>query len=63
MFSLQLLGHDLRLSLKTDNWQAQTEKEIALCSNNTTALCDYMALTGWDLEAESPEEVDRELCS
>ncbi|XP_052126016.1 synaptojanin-1 [Frankliniella occidentalis] len=56
--SFKLLGHTLQLSLKTDNWQAQTEKEIALCSNNTTALCDYMALSGWDLDAESPDEVD-----
>ncbi|KAJ1520146.1 hypothetical protein ONE63_004363 [Megalurothrips usitatus] len=56
--SLNLLGHTLQLTLKTANWRAQTEKEIALCSNNTIALCDYAALSGVNLEAESPDEVD-----
>lgn len=55
----QLMGHTLQLSLKTGSWREQTEKEIALCSNNTTALCEYSALSGWDIDAESPDEVDR----
>ena len=30
----------LRLNLKTPNWKEQAEKEIELCTNNTTPLCD-----------------------
>ncbi|GFG38407.1 hypothetical protein Cfor_12437, partial [Coptotermes formosanus] len=36
----QLCGHVLRLNLKTPNWKEQAEKEIELCTNNTTPLCD-----------------------
>jgi hypothetical protein len=37
---VQLCGHVLRLNLKTPNWKEQAEKEIELCTNNTTPLCD-----------------------
>jgi hypothetical protein len=39
-FCVQLCGHVLRLNLKTPNWKEQAEKEIELCTNNTTPLCD-----------------------
>nr|CAD7201064.1 unnamed protein product [Timema douglasi] len=34
----QICGHELKLSLKTPDWCAQSEKEIELCSNNTVPL-------------------------
>jgi hypothetical protein len=30
----------LRLNLKTPNWKEQAEKELELCTNNTTPLCE-----------------------
>lgn len=36
---LQLCGHTLKLSLKTPDWQIQTEREIELCTSNTVPLC------------------------
>jgi hypothetical protein len=30
----------LSLNLKTPDWKEQAEKEIELCTNNTTPLCD-----------------------
>lgn len=43
--STQLCGHNIKLSLKTTDWVSEAESELALCSNNTTPLCEYDSLT------------------
>uniref|UniRef100_A0A8D8SPY4 phosphoinositide 5-phosphatase n=1 Tax=Cacopsylla melanoneura TaxID=428564 RepID=A0A8D8SPY4_9HEMI len=35
---MQICGHQVRLSLKTEDWLSQFRREIALCSNNTIPL-------------------------
>lgn len=37
--SIRIRGIDFHINLKTENWIAQVEREIALCSNNTVQLC------------------------
>lgn len=37
--SIRIRGIDFHINLKTENWVAQVEREIALCSNNTVQLC------------------------
>lgn len=37
--SILIRGIDFHINLKTENWVAQVEREIALCSSNTVQLC------------------------
>lgn len=37
--SIRIRGIDFHINLKTENWIAQVEREIALCSSNTVQLC------------------------
>lgn len=37
--SIRIRGIDFHINLKTENWIAQVEREIALCSNNSVQLC------------------------
>ncbi|XP_031638466.1 synaptojanin-1 [Contarinia nasturtii] len=37
--SIRIRGIDFHINLKTENWLAQVEREIALCTTNTVQLC------------------------
>lgn len=37
--SIRIRGIDFHINLKTENWLAQVEREIALCTSNTVQLC------------------------
>lgn len=37
--SIRIRGIDFHINLKTENWVAQVEQEIALCTSNTVQLC------------------------
>lgn len=37
--SIRISGIDFHFNLKTENWLAQVEREIALCTTNTVQLC------------------------
>lgn len=37
--AIRIRGIDFLINLKTEDWVAQVEREIALCSSNTVQLC------------------------
>lgn len=36
----QLMGHELEVKLKTEDWREQLEEEMALCGDTTVPLID-----------------------
>lgn len=43
--SIRISGIDFHFNLKTENWLAQVEREIALCTTNTVQLCTLSPTT------------------
>lgn len=44
--SVRISGIDFHFNLKTENWLAQVEREIALCTTNTVQLCTASPTAG-----------------
>lgn len=44
--SIRISGIDFHFNLKTENWLAQVEREIALCTTNTVQLCTASPTAG-----------------
>lgn len=43
--NIQVCGINLSIKLKTNDWVAQVEKEIELCTTNCVQLCEYIDVT------------------
>jgi hypothetical protein len=52
---MTICGVDLTLRLKTEDWPKEVEKEIAVCTTNCVALCDYIDISADDYASTPPE--------